>query len=177
MQIRDTAEADLPQIRQVHRAAFGGDTEAALVETMLADASARPLLSLLAAENKSALGHVLFSSAGFAGADGGAALAILAPLAVIPGAQGQGIGRRLVETGLQRLGENGADLVFVLGDPRYYARFGFVPAAPQGLLAPYALPPEYAEAWRVRRLGGSRAALTGTVVCCESLMRPELWTE
>jgi len=175
--IREAAENDLPQVLQVHRAAFGGETEAGLVLAMLADPTARPLLSLLAVEGERALGHVLFSRAWFDDADKETAMAILAPLAVMPDAQGKAVGSRLVEAGLERLDKNGVALVFVLGDPRYYGRFGFVPAGPQDLLAPYALPLEHADAWRVRALGGGQISLKGTVICCRSLMRPELWTE
>ena len=176
MHIRDTAAEDLPQVLQVHRAAFGGATEAALVEAMLADPTARPLLSLLAVEGERALGHVLFSCARIAGAGNGAAMAILAPLAVVPAAQGKGIGSRLVEGGLERLTAQGIALVFVLGDPAYYRRFGFAPATPMGLAPPHPLPAEHAEAWMARPLRDRPPErLRGTVACCDTLMSPELW--
>jgi putative acetyltransferase len=177
MLIREAVENDLPQVLQVHRTAFGGEMEAGLVEAMLADPTAQPLLSLLAVEGERALGHVLFSRAGTDGAGKDAAMAILAPLAVVPDAQGKTIGSRLVQAGLQRLAASGVALALVLGDPAYYRRFGFAPAAPQGLAAPYPLPPEYAEAWMARPLGRAQVTFRGTVACCESLMRPELWLE
>jgi predicted N-acetyltransferase YhbS len=144
---------------------------------MLADPTAQPLLSLLAAEGERALGHVLFSHAGIDGAGRDAAMAILAPLAVVPDAQGKTIGSRLVQAGLERLAVAGVALAFVLGDPAYYRRFGFAPAAPQGLAAPYPLPPECAEAWMARPLGRAQVTVRGTVACCESLMQPELWVD
>ena len=163
---------------QVHRAAFGGETEAGLVRAIVADPSAQPLLSLLAVEAEDALGHVLFTPARIAGSGADAAMAILAPLAVVPAAQGKGIGSRLVEAGLMRLAERGIALVFVLGDPAYYRRFGFTPARPLGFAAPYPLPDEYLEAWRVRALRDQAPGQPrGTVVCCDSLMKPELWRE
>jgi len=175
--IREAAENDLPQVLQVHRVAFGGEAEAGLVEAMLADPTARPLLSLLAVEGERALGHVLFSHAWIDGAGKDAAMAILAPLAVVPDAQGKAVGSGLVEAGLQRLAASGVALVFVLGDPAYYRRFGFAPAAPRSLVAPYPLPPEYAEAWMARPLGSAHGTFRGTVACCESLMRRELGVE
>ncbi len=53
----------------------------------------------------------------------------LGPLAVAPDHQRQGIGAALVEEGLKLCRENNARLVAVLGDPKYYGRFGFEPAA------------------------------------------------
>jgi putative acetyltransferase len=175
LNIREARETDLPLVLQVQRAAFGGETEAGLVRDMLADPTAQPLLSLLAVEAEGALGHVLFSRARIDGSGNEVRLAILAPLAVIPEAQGKGIGRQLVEAGLERLTAKGVALVLVLGDPAYYRRFGFTPAEALGLLPPYPLAEEHAEAWMARRLGNGYLAPTGTVRCCDTLMRPGLW--
>ena len=53
----------------------------------------------------------------------------MAPLAVLPEYQRKGIGTRLIERGLQELNAAGHGIVFVLGNPLYYQRFGFLPAA------------------------------------------------
>ncbi len=178
MRLRDTTQADLPAVLRVQREAFGQEGEAELTRAILADPTAAPVLSLLAEEDGEALGHVLFSRARLAEPESGCRAAILAPLAVVPKAQGQGVGGRLVRAGLDRLCEDGVDLVFVLGDPAYYSRFGFAPAAPQGLAAPYALPKAYAEAWMLLAPGGGAVGqVLGTVTCCDALMKPELWRE
>ena len=57
----------------------------------------------------------------------------LAPMAVDPEFQRQGIGSQLVRAGLQACRDIGQAVVFVLGHPEYYPRFGFRPAAPLGL--------------------------------------------
>ncbi|MCB9948269.1 MAG: N-acetyltransferase [Rhodospirillaceae bacterium] len=177
-QVREAADDDLDRVLAVHRQAFGQETEAGLVRDLLADPSAAPRLSLLATDGGRPVGHILFTAVTVAGAHPPVAAAILAPLAVVPGAQGRGIGRRLVEDGLRRLAASGTDLVFVLGDPQYYGRFGFEPASPRGLAAPYPLPEAYAEAWLVRRPGpGAIGTATGRVDCAEMLRRPELWQE
>jgi putative acetyltransferase len=64
----------------------------------------------------------------------------LAPLAVAPSVQRRGIGGALVRAGIERLRAQGETLVLVVGDPRYYARFGFDPATAQPFACAYAGP-------------------------------------
>jgi len=52
---------------------------------------------------------------------------------VEPAAQASGVGSALVRSGLDACGALGWQAVFLLGDPAYYARFGFELAAPRGL--------------------------------------------
>jgi len=178
MDIREAADADLQAIRHIHTQAFGEETEADLVRAILADPTAAPLLSLIAEADGRPLGHVLFSRVGFSGAAAGTPAAILAPLAVLPEAQRRGIGGALIEAGLTRLRESGTGLVFVLGDPAYYRRFGFAAAGAQGLAAPHPIPAEHAEAWMVQALRpGLLGTARGAVACCAALSRPELWRE
>ena len=138
--IREAAAADLQAILAVERAAFGGESEAGLVAALLDDPSAAPLLSLVAEREQALIGHVLFTQVRIGPMPAPLNAMILAPLAVVPVAQGLGIGSALVRTGLARLERSGVQLVFVLGDPEYYGRFGFEPAGPLGLEPPYALP-------------------------------------
>ncbi len=145
MQIRKASETDLETALTVERAAFGTEEEAALVHGLLADPSAQPALSLLAFEDHRAVGHILFTRAGVEGHPHLNA-SILAPLAVIPEFQKQGIGGALIRQGLQALAATGIDLVFVLGHPDYYPRHGFEPAGRRGFQAPYPIPPQNADA-------------------------------
>lgn len=176
--IREAAQTDLPGILRIHERAFGQTEEAALVRAILSDPTAQPTLSLIAGTEGRPLGHILFSRARLGEAPPDLAAAILAPLAVVPKAQGKGIGGALIAAGVERLSAAGTALVFVLGHPRYYRRFGFEAAGRLGLDAPYPIPAEHAEAWMVRALQpGLIGTLRGTVACCDALMRPELWRE
>jgi putative acetyltransferase len=176
--IREAGEDDLAAVLDVERRAFGQDVEAELVRDLLQDESAVPLLSLLAIEDGKPVGHVLFTAVTIDGTARPVRASILAPLAVVPEAQGRGCGKRLVEEGLQQLARWGVELVFVLGDPDYYARFGFAPARRHGLAAPYELPPAYADAWMVKTIGGADSKIvSGSVRCADALSRPELWRE
>lgn len=176
--IREARDEDLDAVLDVERRAFGQETEAELVGELMSDASAVPRLSLLAAIDGKPVGHVLFTAVAVDGTDRPVPASILAPLAVVPEAQRLGCGRRLVEDGLRRLAGAGGALVFVLGDPRYYGRFGFVPATRLGLEPPYDLPAAYAEAWMVKALNeGAIGSVSGRVRCAETLSRPEYWRE
>ncbi len=178
MVIREALDSDLQAVLTINRMAFGQDDEAALVQSILSDPSAQPTLSLIALEDARPLGHVLFSRARLTGAASGQSAAILAPLAVVPDVQRQGIGGRLIESGLALLIDAGVGLVFVLGYPAYYRRHGFQPAARYGLVAPYPIPEKDADAWMVQALRkGEIAAAGGRVACCDALDRPELWRE
>jgi len=176
--IREAAQSDLPGIQRIHEQAFGQAAEAALVSAILGDPTAQPTLSLIAEAEGQPLGHILFSRTRLDEAPPDLAAAILAPLAVVPEAQGMGVGGALIAAGVARLCAAGTALVFVLGHPGYYCRFGFEAAGRVGLDAPYPIPAAHAEAWMVRALHpGLIGALRGTVACCDALMRPELWRE
>ena len=129
MIIRPEHPADADAVRAVHDAAFGGTGEGRLVDA-LRDAG-KLVVSLVAEVGGEAVGHVGFSPIMSAAEARGLGLA---PLGVRPDAQRRGVGGRLVVEGLAAAARAGAAFVVVLGDPRYYARFGFGPAAPRGLL-------------------------------------------
>ncbi len=72
----------------------------------------------------------------------GNAAILLGPLAVEPRFQGQGIGRALVAEGLKAAKQQGHALCLVVGEPAYYAPYGFIPACPNGLILPGPVEPE-----------------------------------
>lgn len=166
---------DIERALDVERRAFGHPEEAELVRALLDDPTATPRLSLLARDGDAVVGHALFTAVRVEGSD--ARGSILCPLAVVPEAQGRGVGAALTEAGLARLADVGVELVFVLGDPSYYSRFGFVPAGARGFDAPYPIEPRNAGAWRVHALREGALGSPGRVRCADALMRPELWRE
>ena len=179
--IRETNTADEPMIRAVHEAVFGeteGPLIAGLTLALLHDPTARPVVSLLACDGDEAIGHVLFTSVWIDYAEESPKAHILAPLAVVPERQGRGTGTHLVQRGLELLAESGSELVFVLGHPGYYPRFGFTPAGRHGLSAPYPIPEEHADAWMVLELcDGVVGRVRGVVRCADALSKPEHWIE
>ena len=178
MQIREALETDLKDVLSIERLAFGYNKEANLVGSLLRDPSAKPLLSLLAFRKDRAVGHILFTTARLIGPKNTASIMILAPLAIVPDAQKQGTGGKLIENGLARLSASTTDLVFVLGHPEYYPRHGFTPAGCLGFEAPYPIPEEHAGAWMVQALRpGVIGTVGGKVSCADALNRPEHWRE
>lgn len=103
IQIRETSVNDFADIMEVEKTAFGYDKEAELVADLLKDPSAEPRLSLLARYNGKAVGHILFTKVEIEGAAIQPLIHILAPLAVIPDFQKQGIGGLLIRKGIQML--------------------------------------------------------------------------
>jgi putative acetyltransferase len=178
MQIREAVETDLNDVLSIERLAFGYEKEAELVRELLHDPSAKPLLSLLALKKGRAVGHILFTSAHLSDSKDAASIVILAPLAIVPDSQKQGIGGKLIEHGLALLSKSGVDLVFVLGHPEYYPRYGFTPAGQIGFEAAYPIPDEHAGAWMVQALrSGVMGTVSGKVICADALNKPEHWRE
>ena len=129
--MRAEGPADLRRVLTIQRDAFGREDEARLVERLRESAS--PALSLVAESDAGVVGHVFLSPVTIEGAPGAPSCAGLAPLAVAPDAQARGAGSALVREALRACPELGWRAVFLLGDPGYYARFGFRLCAPRGL--------------------------------------------
>jgi putative acetyltransferase len=134
MHIRPELRGDIRSIRAVNLTAFETSTEADLVDVLRDQAD--PCVSLVAEEDGIILGHILFSPATLS-AYPELKLMGLAPMAVVPGRQRQGIGSALVHEGLTACTKLGVGAVVVLGHAEYYPRFGFTPASRFGLSCEY----------------------------------------
>jgi putative acetyltransferase len=157
--IRPETPPDASAVRQVNEQAFGRAVEADLVDA-LRDAGAA-ILSLVAETDGEVVGHVLFSPLAIETATGTREAVALAPLAVVPERQRQGIGTRLVEDGLARLRDGGHGAVVVIGHAAYYPRFGFQRARPWGLEVEFEVPDEAFMALEL--VPGALAGCAGTV--------------
>jgi len=134
VRVRAEREADRERTFAVVEAAFGRRLEAELVDALRRDA--HPQLSLVAERDGEVVGHVFFSPARIEVPEPSPAVAQLAPVAVVPAHQRRGIGGALVREGLSRCRALGWSAVFLVGDPAYYARFGFALAGPRGFSYP-----------------------------------------
>lgn len=151
MRVRAAGPEDRQAIRAVHLAAFPTAVEAELVEALGRDGDLA--VSLVAEVEGTVVGHVASSSMRVV-ADGANVAALgLAPVAVLPEHQREGIGAALIEAGIAAAKAADASLIFVLGDPAYYRRFGFDPAEAAPFASPYAGPHLMA-----LRIAGERAS-------------------
>lgn len=131
LSIRPEGPEDATAVSDLNRHAFETDAEARLVDELR---EAEPsIVSLVASLDDTIVGHILFSPVTISGAANDAHAVGLGPMAVLPDHQRKGIGSKLVHAGLTICGGMGARIVFVLGHPEYYPRFGFQPAASRGL--------------------------------------------
>lgn len=158
MNIREERPIDAERVRIVHLAAFETSTEADLVDALRSHAA--PIVSLVAEEDASIVGHILFSPVTLLGVHTPTLMG-LAPMAVAPARQRQGIGSSLVVEGLERCRRINAAAVVVLGHPEYYPRFGFVPSSRLSLRCEYDVPENV---FMVRELhDGALNGFSGTI--------------
>jgi putative acetyltransferase len=125
----ETAE-DRAAVHTINRLAFDRAEEAELVDAVRR--MSQSLLSLVARLGEEPVGHILFTPVEIHSESGSARAMGLGPVAVLPEFQRLGIGSRLIEIGLRKCRQAGHRVVFVLGHPDYYPRFGFRPAAEGG---------------------------------------------
>jgi putative acetyltransferase len=136
--IRKENPQDVHAIREVNVKAFGQPQEADIVDKLRKTCDG--LLSLVAIVNKRPIGHILFSPAEIVGEGRTLRGMGLAPMAVLPEYQRQGIGSELVKNGIERLSGKGCPFIIVLGHAEYYPRFGFEPAGRYGVKSEWEVP-------------------------------------
>jgi putative acetyltransferase len=150
--IRSETLADVEAISLVNQAAFGQQGEAGLVNALRADRSLT--ISLVAELDGEIVGQITFSPmvVDQQPEEGMTALG-LGPMAVLPAFQNQGIGLRLLEAGIQACRQQGAEIVMVLGHPKFYSKAGFQPASQFGIMCQY---PASDEAFMVLELSAGK---------------------
>jgi putative acetyltransferase len=131
MIIRHERVNDIAAIRDVLEQAFDRQAEANLVDA-LRDRDVLTL-SLIATDSDRAVGHIAFSPVTVGEENLSLKAVGLAPVAILPEYQRRGIGSQLIEIGLKECQKPGQNAIFVLGNPTFYSRFGFVAAATYGI--------------------------------------------
>ena len=126
---------ELAMIRAVNVAAFGGTEEAELVDSLRR--GHHTLLSLVAELTGRIVGHVLFSRMWIQTSTERLPAVALAPIAVLPEHQRQGIGSLLIQRGLELLRGLDESIVIVVGHSDYYPLFGFSAVRAESLGSPF----------------------------------------
>ena len=131
IEIREEKPEDYAQVRMVNDQAFGQPQEGLIVDKLRE--ACKEALSLVAVAGNRIVGHIFFSpttidtEGGIVGGMG------LAPMAVLPDFQNQGVGSKLVKEGIRRIKQTHCPFIIVLGHEEYYPRFGFEKASKFGL--------------------------------------------
>ncbi|MBB5711692.1 GNAT family N-acetyltransferase [Sphingomonas xinjiangensis] len=136
--VRPATGGDVAAIDALLRRVSARSEEAGFVQRLCMDGDMVLMLVADDEDSGALAGAVVFSR--MTAEVGGKSIAAvaLAPLAVAPDYRDAGVGEALVQAGLAHLGPAGAMLCFVLGEPDFYARFGFSPDWARGFASPYA---------------------------------------
>lgn len=142
IKIRAEHKTDYQQVYKVHQKAFGQEEEGQIVEKIRKSDGFVPELSLVAEIDGAVVGHILFSKIHIETKHGNKESLSLAPMAVLPDFQKQGIGGKMIKAGIKKAGELGFDSIIVLGHPDYYPNFGFEKASKWKITCPFEVPDE-----------------------------------
>jgi putative acetyltransferase len=139
LDIRCETPSDYTLIAEVNTLAFGQENEAKLIDKIRCSDRYIPELSLVAEVENVVVGHILFSYIDLVEEETLQVIA-LAPLAVHPQFQKQGIGSKLVQVGLEIADAKQEAVVIVLGHPHFYNRFGFQASVNYKIASPFPVP-------------------------------------
>jgi putative acetyltransferase len=122
----------------LNEAAFGQPDESRIIDAIRR--AGHSTISLVATDEGTIVGHILFTRVDLDAPGPAVPAMALGPMAVMPAAQRRGIGSKLVEDGLGECRQSGCRVVFVVGHPSFYPRFGFRPASSYGIRCEYEVP-------------------------------------
>ena len=133
IEVRTETPADSAEVHAVVAAAFADETVAVLWEELAAGARATSLVAVI---DGAVVGHVGLSRGWIDDRHRLVDVHVLSPLSVLPAYQRRGVGRALVAAAIEAADAMGSPAMFLEGDPRYYGRLSFEPAAQHGFTPP-----------------------------------------
>ena len=174
--IRRAQETDLGSIQKVIETAFSDEENKVimnLAQELSKETTSPSIKSLIAEVDNQVIGYVSYSPI-FLKSSFGISGYILAPLAVSPEHQKQGIGSNLIKSGIDMLTKEGVGVLLVYGDPDYYGRFGFKEEIGRLFVPPYPL--KYPFGWTGMKLNVTATPNTpNKFECVAALSKPDLW--
>ena len=161
LEIRKETENDYKEVYNVVKTAFetaehSDGNEQDLANELRNSDNFIPELSLVAIENNKIVGYILFTKIEL----GNNTEIALAPLAVLPEYQKQGVGSKLIEEGHKIAKKLGYHFSIVLGSEKYYPKFGYVPAIQYGIEAPFDVS---SENFMAKKLNDTNTEIKGVV--------------
>ena len=147
MNIRKEEEKDYKQVFKLIEKAFENEEysdhrEQFLVERLRNSDSFVPDLSLVCEMNEMIVGYILLTKIKIKHSDFSYDSLALAPVAVLPNYQGNGIGGHLIEFAHKKARELGVESIILLGHPTYYPKFGYRKASDFDIQLPFDVPDE-----------------------------------
>ena len=121
--IREAQESDLEEVFNLIHSAFGNRAESDLVKQLISDGDV--LINLLVESSDTIIGNVVVSKITME-PDIGLFCGGVAPVSVVPDQQSSGVGSKLMTAAINESKKMVIDALFLLGDPNYYKRFGFI---------------------------------------------------
>jgi len=176
MNIRLSQETDLDSVLKVIKTAFSDEENRVimnLVQELHQETTSPSIKSLVAEVDNQVIGYVSYSPI-FLKSDTSFSGYILAPLAVSPEHQKQGVGSNLIKSGIDMLTKDGAGVLLVYGGPAYYGRFGFKEEIRRTFTPPYPL--QYPFGWTGIMLNDTPVPEQPIQFeCVAALSKPDLW--
>ena len=157
--IREQVAGDAAEVREVITLAFRDGSVADLDSALAQRPDGK---ALVASSDRGLVGHVRLTWGWIDAPTRLVDVLILSPLSVAPAWQGRGIGRALVSSALKAGRELAAPLIFLEGNPGYYAKSGFEPATAHGFIRPSVRIPD--GGFQVVRLRGHEPWMIGALV-------------
>ena len=176
MNIRLAQEIDLDSVLKVIKTAFSDEENKVimnLVQELHQETISPSIKSLVAEVENQIIGYVSYSPI-FLKSDSSISGYILAPLAVYPEHQKQGLGSNLIKSGIDMLTKDGVGVLMVYGDPNYYGKFGFKEEIGHSFVPPHQL--QYPFGWTGMML--NETVMPNEQIqfkCVSALSKPELW--
>jgi len=176
LKIRLAQETDLDSILKVIETAFSDEENQVimnLVQELSRETTSPSIKSLVAEVDNQVIGYVSYSPI-YMKSNSSISGYILAPLAVSPEHQKQGVGSNLINAGIEMLTKDGVGVLLVYGDPAYYGRFGFREEIGHSFVPPYTL--QYPFGWTGMMLNGKVVPEEPIQFeCVSALSKPDLW--
>jgi len=167
--IRQSAPSDTEPILDIYGQTFPDEELRPLVNELLTLGA--DYFSLLAIRDNNIVGHIGLTLCSVDQTT--AKVGLLAPLAVAPSWQRDGVGRKLVEAVCEQAKRLGCHAILVLGDPAYYCRFGF--KQEDMVKPPYPLPADWCGAWQSTIIRSTDEQLSGNLSVPGPWRNPSLW--
>ncbi|MEI6285958.1 MAG: N-acetyltransferase [Bacillota bacterium] len=152
------------RVLNIHKQSFPNDCEARLVAGLAATDNYIDELSLAGVVDGRYISHVLLSKITIQSGSQEISALALAPVATLPRFRALGVASHLIEYAIERARKMRYEFIVVLGDPKFYSRFGFVSASQYNISGPYAVADEN---FMALKIGALRNFPGGTVVYSE----------